>query len=54
MQPGEIDRATWQDVFGQICPWDLRTCNNHFVTLIEKNRVLAEAQEVRDMYPKEL
>merc|ERR1712110_285150 len=52
--PGEIDKETWQRVFGQICPWDLRTCNNHFVTLIEKSRVLAEAQEVRDMYPTQL
>jgi len=51
--PGEIDQKTWRYIFGYIeSGWDLKTCNNHLVTFIEKARVLAEAYEVDNMYPK--
>ena len=30
---------------------DLKTCNNHLVAFIERARVLAEAIEVKKMYP---
>lgn len=55
IQPGEIDQKTWRFLFGYIeSGWDLKTCNNHLVTFIEKARVLAEAYEVDRMYPKNL
>ena len=53
IQPGDIDQKTWRYIFGYIeSGWDLKTCNNHLVTFIEKARVLAEAYEVDNMYPK--
>jgi len=53
--PGEIDQATWRFLFGYIeRGWDLKTCNNHLVTFIEKARVLAEAYEVDNMWPRNL
>ena len=33
---------------------DLKTCNNNLVAFIERARVLAEAIEVKRMYPKEM
>ena len=30
---------------------DLKTCNNHLISFIERARVLAEAIEVKKMYP---
>lgn len=52
--PGELNV---KDVFGvvyHVGSWDLKTCNNHLVNFIEKARVLAEAMEVKKMYPDRL
>ena len=52
-QPGELDQAAWRRIFGYVVRgWDLKTCNNHLVTLIEKARVLTEAQEVKHAYSR--
>ena len=53
MQPGALEAET---IFGPFVygTWDLKTCNNHLVNFIEKARVLAEAMDVKRMYPDRL
>ena len=49
-QPAALEAKT---IFGVVYgTWDLKTCNNHLVTLIEKARVLTEAQEVKHAYSR--
>ena len=52
-QPGALEAET---IFGPFVygTWDLKTCNNHLVNFIEKARVLAEAMDVKRMYPDRL
>ena len=52
LQPGALEAKT---IFGVMYgTWDLKTCNNHLVNFIEKARVLAEAMDVKRMYPDRL
>jgi len=47
----------WRTFFGYVKregSWDLKTCNNHLINFIERARVLAEAIEVKAMYPDNL
>jgi len=55
--PAQPSGTWWRTFFGYTYrsgAWDLKTCNNHLVTFIEKARVLAEAYEVKKMYPDHL
>jgi len=55
--PAQPTGTWWRTYFGysyRSGAWDLKTCNNHLVTFIEKARVLAEAYEVKKMYPDHL
>ena len=55
MQPGALEAKTITKLFGVMYgTWDLKTCNNHLVNFIEKARVLAEAMDVKKMYPDRL
>ena len=51
-QPAEISAKT---VFGIVLgSWDLKTCNNHLVSFIDRARVLAEAYEIKGSLPSTL